>query len=212
MTLVYCFSKLISFLETSKKTSGTPYFPERAQAISIVFQLYFCLIKINMKNFLLLFSFLIILSACTAQNSPKTIYIVRHAEKQLEGQDPELAYVGGVRAKKLAQILEKENIKRVLSTNFNRTRNTAQPTAAGAGVTVAYYDPKNQEALVADLRSSEGNILVVGHSNTVSQLANAFVGEGEKFADLTDLEYDFIYVVTLEKNGAKVVRKLYKEF
>ena len=165
-----------------------------------------------MKNCILLFISLLLLSACTAQNSPKTIYIVRHAEKQLEGKDPELAYVGEVRAKKLVQILEKESIKRVLSTDYTRTRNTAQPTAAAAGVTVEYYDPKNQEALVADLRSSEGNILVVGHSNTVSQLANAFVGEGEKFADLTDLEYDFIYVVTLEKNGAKVVRKLYKEF
>jgi hypothetical protein len=52
----------------------------------------------------------------------------------------------------------------------------------------------------------------VGHSNTVSQLANAFVSEGEKFADLTDLEYDFIYIVTLEENGAKVVRKTYKDF
>jgi broad specificity phosphatase PhoE len=165
-----------------------------------------------MKNILFLLLSILILSACTAQNSPKTIYIVRHAEKQLEGKDPELAYVGEVRAKKLAQILEKESIKRVLSTDYTRTRNTAQPTAAAAGVTVEYYDPKNQEDLVADLRRSEGNILVVGHSNTVSQLANAFVGEGEKFADLTDLEYDFIYVVTLEKNEAKVVRKLYKEF
>ena len=165
-----------------------------------------------MKNFILLFSFLLILSACTAQNSPKTIYIVRHAEKQLEGKDPELAYVGEVRAKKLAQILEKEAIKRVLSTDYTRTRNTAQPTAAAAGLTLEVYDPKNQDALVADLSASEGNVLVVGHSNTVSQLANAFVGEGEKFADLTDLEYDFIYVVTLEKNGAKVVRKTYKDY
>jgi broad specificity phosphatase PhoE len=165
-----------------------------------------------MKNYLLLFTFLLILSACTAQNSPKTIYIVRHAEKQLEGNDPELAYVGEVRAKKLAQILEKEAIKRVLSTDYNRTRNTAQPTAAAAGLTLEVYDPKNQETLVADLRGSEGNVLVVGHSNTVSQLANAFVDEGEKFADLTDLEYDFIYIVTLEKNGAKVVRKTYKDF
>lgn len=165
-----------------------------------------------MKNIFFLFSFLLILSACTAQNSPKTIYIVRHAEKQLEGNDPELAFVGEVRAKKLAQILEKEAIKRVLSTDYNRTRNTAQPTAAAAGLTLEVYDPKNQETLVADLRASEGNVLVVGHSNTVSQLANAFVDEGEKFADLTDLEYDFIYIVTLEKNGAKVVRKTYKDF
>lgn len=165
-----------------------------------------------MKHYFLLFSFLLILSACTAQNSPKTIYIVRHAEKQLEGQDPELAYVGEVRAKKLAQILEKEGIKRVLSTDYKRTRNTAQPTAAAAGLVVEYYDPKSQETFVSDLRSSEGNILVVGHSNTVSQLANAFIDEGEKFADLTDLEYDFIYIVTLEKNGAKVMRKTYKDF
>lgn len=165
-----------------------------------------------MKNYLLLFSFLLILSACTAQNSPKTIYIVRHAEKQLEGKDPELAYVGGVRAKKLAQILEKESIKRVLSTDYIRTRDTALPTASGAGASIELYDPKNQETLVADLRASEGNVLVVGHSNTVSQLANAFVGDGEKFADLTDLEYDYIYVVTLEKKRARVVRKLYKDF
>jgi broad specificity phosphatase PhoE len=165
-----------------------------------------------MKNLIFLFSFLLLLGACTTQNSPKTIYIVRHAEKQLEGEDPELAYVGGVRAKKLAQILESQSIKRVLSTDFIRTRNTGQPTAAAAGLTLEIYDPKNQEALVADLRASEGNVLVVGHSNTVSQLANAFIDEGEKFADLTDLEYDFIYVVTLNKKGAKVERKTYKEF
>jgi broad specificity phosphatase PhoE len=165
-----------------------------------------------MKHYFFLFSFLLFLTGCSAQNSPKTIYIVRHAEKQLEGKDPELAYVGEVRAKKLAQILEKEAIKRVLSTDYTRTRNTAQPTAAAAGLVVEYYDPKNQEALVADLRASEGNILVVGHSNTVSQLANAFIDKGEKFADLTDLEYDYIYVVTLDKKSAKVERKTYKDF
>ncbi|MBC6368226.1 histidine phosphatase family protein [Algoriphagus sp. AK58] len=165
-----------------------------------------------MKNLLLLFSLLLILGACTSQNSPKTIYIVRHAEKQLVGNDPALAYVGGVRAIKLSQILEKEDIKHVFSTDYIRTRNTAKPTADKAGVQIEIYDPKNHDALVEELRKREGNILVVGHSNTVSQLANYFVSDGEKFADLTDLEYDFIYVVTLEKNGSKVERKVYKDF
>jgi broad specificity phosphatase PhoE len=152
------------------------------------------------------------LGACTSQNSPKTIYIVRHAEKKLEGNDPELAYVGGVRAEKLAQILEKEEIKHVFSTDYIRTRNTAKPTAERAGIEIEIYDPKNQDALVEELRKREGNILVVGHSNTVSQLANYFAGDGGKFADLTDLEYDFIYVVTLDKNASKVERKVYKDF
>ena len=165
-----------------------------------------------MKNLLLLFSLLLLLGACTSQNSPKTIYIVRHAEKQLIGNDPELAYVGNVRALKLAQILEKEEIKHVFSTDYIRTRNTAKPTADKAGVAIEIYDPKNHDALVEELRKREGNILVVGHSNTVGQVANYFVGDGEKFADLTDLEYDFIYVVNLDKNGSKVERKVYKDF
>lgn len=165
-----------------------------------------------MKKLFLLFSLLLLLGACTSPNSPKTIYIVRHAEKQLVGNDPELAYVGSVRALKLSQILEKEDIKHVFSTDYIRTRNTVKPTAEKAGVEIEIYDPNNHDALVEELRKREGNILVVGHSNTVSQVANYFVGDGEKFADLTDLEYDFIYVVTLEKNGSSVVRKLYKEF
>lgn len=165
-----------------------------------------------MKKLFLLFSLLLLLGACTSPNSPKTIYIVRHAEKQLVGNDPELAYVGSVRALKLSQILEKEDIKHVFSTDYIRTRNTVKPTAEKAGVEIEIYDPNNHDALVEELRRREGNILVVGHSNTVSQVANYFVGDGEKFADLTDLEYDFIYVVTLEKNGSSVVRKLYKEF
>jgi broad specificity phosphatase PhoE len=165
-----------------------------------------------MKNLLLLFSLLLLLGACTSENSPKTIYIVRHAEKQLVGNDPELAYVGNVRALKLAQILEKEEIKHVFSTDYIRTRSTAKPTADKAGVEIEIYDPKNHDALVDELRKREGNILVVGHSNTVGQVANYFVGDGEKFADLTDLEYDFIYVVTLEKNSSKVERKVYKDF
>ena len=139
-----------------------------------------------MRNFILLFSLILLLGACTSQNSPKTIFIVRHAEKQLLGNDPALAYVGEVRAKKLAQILEKENIKHVFSTDFLRTKSTAQPTATAANVPITTYDPSQQEEFVQQLRQLEGNILVIGHSNTVSPLANTFITEGEKFEDLTD--------------------------
>jgi broad specificity phosphatase PhoE len=165
-----------------------------------------------MKNLLLLLSFILILGACTQQNQPKTIYIVRHAEKQLVGNDPDLLYAGGVRALKLSQILEDKDIKHIFSTDYLRTRNTALPTAEAAGIQIQSYDPSNHDALVDQLKSLEGNILVVGHSNTVSQLANYFVGESEKFADLTDLEYDFIYEVKLGSNTSSVERKVYQDF
>lgn len=166
-----------------------------------------------MKNFLFLFVAALTLTSCSNSTQPKTIYIVRHAEKMLvEDKDPELAQVGYVRAKKLAQILEDDNIQHVFSTDYKRTRLTAQPTAEAAGLEIESYDPSNQEDFAKQLQSLKGNILVVGHSNTVSKLANYFVGEGEKFADLEDVEYDFIYEVNIDKNGMTVTRKLYKDF
>ena len=165
-----------------------------------------------MKNLLLLIFASVLLSSCGKSNSPKTIYIVRHAEKQLEGSDPDLLQVGKIRAKKLAQILAEQEIKHVYSTDYTRTKNTALPTAEAAGVDIELYDPRNHDELVEKLRDLEGNALVVGHSNTVNQLANYFVGTGEKYPDLSDIEYDFIFVVTLEPNGEKVERKVYKDF
>lgn len=144
---------------------------------------------------------------------PKTIYIVRHAEKQLYGDDPELLVAGTVRSNKLSQILSDQEIAHIFSTHYKRTRLTAMPTANEAGVKIESYDPKNHDALVEQLRGLEGNILVVGHSNTVSQLANYFVGDGEKYDDLDDSEYNFIYMVTIEKDGSSsVVRKTYKDY
>lgn len=165
-----------------------------------------------MRNLFLLLTLALLFASCAPQNEPKTIYIVRHGEKKLEGSDPELLYVGGVRAKKLSQILQDQEIKHVFSTDYKRTRLTVEPSAQQAGVPIQSYDPKNHDALVEQLRSLEGNTLVVGHSNTVSQLANYFVGEGEKYADLTDLEYEYIYIVTLAPNSSSVERKVYKDF
>jgi len=89
---------------------------------------------------------------------------------------------------------------------------TVQPTADHSGLSIQSYDPEDHDALVEQIRSLDGNILVVGHSNTVSRFANYFVGEDEKFEDLQEIEYDFIYEVTLENNGSKVVRRKYGEY
>ena len=164
-------------------------------------------------KYILLFLIVSLAAACSSKQQPKTIYIVRHAEKQLTGNDPELLLAGDVRARKLAQILADQKITHIFSTDYNRTRLTAAPTASEAGIEIEIYDPKNHDALVEQLRSLEGNILVVGHSNTVGQVANYFVGDGEKFQDLEDSEYNFIYEVTLEKDGNSiVVRKTYKDY
>ncbi|WP_113925027.1 SixA phosphatase family protein [Cognataquiflexum aquatile] len=159
---------------------------------------------------LLIFSFLLL--ACSPKQEPKTVYIVRHAEKILEGDDPGLSVAGTARSKKLAQILEQKEIQHIFSTNTIRTKTTAQPLADAIGLTIEIYDAKNHDDLVRELRERTGNILVVGHSNTVNHLANYFVGSGEKYPELQDIEYDFIFEVSLKEDGSTVERKVFKDY
>jgi broad specificity phosphatase PhoE len=166
-----------------------------------------------MKNFLFLIPFFLLLAACSPKQEPKTIYIVRHAEKQLVGDDPALSVAGTARSQKLAQILEGKEIQHIFSTNTIRTKATVQPLADAKRLTIEIYDAKNQDALVKELRERKGNILVVGHSNTVNHVANYFVGSGEKYPELQDIEYNFIFEVELKEDGnSEVVRKVFKDF
>lgn len=138
---------------------------------------------------------------------------MRHAEKMLvEDPDPELAQVGTIRAKKLSQILADKEIKHVFSTDYKRTRMTAQPTADQAGIPIEAYDASDQEAFAEKLKSLEGNILVVGHSNTAPRLANILVGSGTPYPDLTDVEYDNIYILEFKENGFSASVKKYGDF
>lgn len=167
-----------------------------------------------MRNLLLVLTALTFFFECSSKQESKTIYLVRHAEKQLVGDDPQLSVAGTVRAKKLAHILADQEIKHVFSTDFIRTRATAQPLVeAQPGLSIEIYDVKKHDELVKELRQRKGNALVVGHSNTVHHVVNYFVESGDKFPELQDIEYDFIFVVTLEKDGSsRVQKKIYKEF
>ena len=166
-----------------------------------------------MKNFLFLISLFLLLAACSPKQEPKTVYIVRHAEKILEGDDPSLSVAGTARSKKLAQILEQKEIQHIFSTNTIRTKTTAQPLADAIGLTIEIYDAKNHDDLVRELRERTGNILVVGHSNTVNHLVNYFVSSGVKYPELQDIEYNFIFEVELKEDGSsEVVRKVFKDF
>jgi broad specificity phosphatase PhoE len=119
------------------------------------------------------------------------IYLVRHGEKEAVGQDPDLSAQGRQRAQNIATILGKAGIAHVFSTPTNRTRQTAQPLAQASGVQVASYDPKTPQALVAKVKTLNGAVLVVGHSNTLPELVRLF--GGQPGADIADNEYDRLY-------------------
>lgn len=165
-----------------------------------------------MKKVLLALLVIGFLSACGSNNKSKTIYVVRHAEKMLtQDSDPDLAQVGRVRSIKLSQILEDKDIKHIFSTDYKRTRNTAQPTSDLFQLPIQSYDPRDQEGFAKSLMELDGNVLVVGHSNTAPGLVNILIGE-DTYPDLTDVEYDNIYIVSLGLDGTTSEVKTFGDY
>src|SRR5256885_56494 len=114
-----------------------------------------------MKRFVLCCLLLgLLLSGASARS---TIFIVRHAEKADTTKDPDLSEAGRVRAEALAKVLRDANITAIYATEFKRTQQTAAPLAKALGLTVTTLPAENSAAVVAKLRASIGNSLVVGH-------------------------------------------------
>lgn len=134
-----------------------------------------------------------------------TIYLVRHAEKDLTGStagDPPLTECGGQRAELLSRLLSDVPLEAVYSTNYTRTQNTALPTATSKGLKIKQYDPQNLADFAAVLVKKQQDALVVGHSNTTGVLAGLLVGEeiGEFDLDI----YNRVYQVVIHKNTGRL--------
>ena len=146
------------------------------------------------------------LGSCSANR----YYIVRHAEKAVVTKDsvgmmannPPLSEPGKVRAFVLRDELKDAHIKAIYSTNTIRTATTAQPLSELTGVPVIFYNPSRDsaDAFTQKLKASKGNVLIVGHSNTVDDIVNRLTGRTDIPADLPDSEYDNLYIVTKKGN------------
>lgn len=141
--------------------------------------------------FLLLSAFL---SAATAQS---TIFIVRHAEKADATKDPDLSEAGRARGEALAKTLRDANITAIYATEFKRTQQTAAPLAKALGITVTTLPAKDNAALIAKLRASTGNALVVGHGDTIPDLIKA-LGISDPI-NISENDYDNLFAVVLDQ-------------
>jgi len=139
-------------------------------------------------------------SAAFAQPS---VFLVRHAERAdstpgkppAMASDPDLSEAGRARAETLATMLKDAKIAAIISTEYKRTQQTAAPLAKAVGVPVTTIKGSENENIVKTVRSTAGNVLIVGHSNTIPDIVKAL---GAPVPDaIRDDEYDNLYVVTL---------------
>lgn len=128
--------------------------------------------------------------ALTAGAASPTIYLVRHAERSaISGRAPAdtgLSCEGKARAEALARILKDAGITAIYTSEYRRTQETARPLAHSLGIRPEVIPADDLRSLVAKLRASAGNVLVVGHSNTLPPLLRALginsrvtIGEGD---------------------------------
>jgi phosphohistidine phosphatase SixA len=125
-----------------------------------------------------------------------TIYISRHAEKLNSTDNPSLSEIGKVRAAELAHVLKNESIDAVFVTQFLRTQQTGGPTALQSNLKMVEYkagSPKDvANAILTDHLGDQ--VLVVGHSNTVDDIAANLGVSG--VPELAGAQYDRLFVVT----------------
>ena len=142
---------------------------------------------------------------------PTTVFLVRHAEKKVGGDDPELSAAGRDRAAELARVLADVPIQAVYASQFVRTRDTGGPLARKAGLEVTIDRIEGDIAAWAAgfaarlLESHAGQtVLVVGHSNTVPALMQAL--GAEEPPELSKRDYDDLFVVTRLGEVVRVLR------
>jgi broad specificity phosphatase PhoE len=144
-----------------------------------------------------------------------TIVVVRHAERSTDDpRDPSLSPAGQQRARDLSIVLRDAGITDIYTTQYKRTRQTAEPYAQQHGISIVERPiaASSSATYARDLareiltRSAGKSVLVVGHSNTVPDIVHAL--SGAAIPPMTEAEYDHIFVVVIPASGPARVMQL----
>lgn len=145
------------------------------------------------------------------QEHMTTYYFIRHAEKDTndpQNKDPQLTEAGIKRAHNWAEVFKEVEFDVIFSSDFKRTRKTAEIIADSQEKTVEIYDPKKLNDEKFQKKAQGKTVLVVGHSNTNPHFVNLLLDE-KKYSDIADEESGSLFIVHVFPGGAKTSEVLY---
>ena len=134
-----------------------------------------------------------------------TYYLIRHAEKDRSdktNRNPELTKAGKKRAKRWRKHFKTIDFDAVYSTDYNRTKQTAQPTAKKNNLEITIYDPRQLYSEDFQKATKGQTVLIVGHSNTTPQFVNKILGE-KKYEDIDDNDNSQLFIITISNGKIK---------
>ena len=156
---------------------------------------------------MLLFSIVGLQYSVNAQENKEifTIYLVRHSEKEAAAKNPRnpaLSQCGEQRAESLSKFLKDVGLDAIYSSNYIRTKSTAEPTSLKKKIETQMYNPRKLSDFASLLIERKQDALVVGHSNTTGVLAGLLVGKDIK--PFKEDIYDRIYQIVIHKNTGRL--------
>lgn len=142
-------------------------------------------------------------SPAAAQES---VMLIRHAEKEA-GADPHLTESGRDRARRWAEMMRDSGISAVITSNFQRTRETGGIIAEALGIERSEVEANDVAGLldILGFDHEDDRVLIVGHTNTIPAIIS-----GLGVADTVTIgEDDFanLFVVTpIAGGGGAMIR------
>ena len=133
----------------------------------------------------------------TDTDVPLVAWVVRHAEKESKGSDPGLTDEGQARAEALVEVMAEVPLVAIYATDYNRTRETCQPTATAHGLPVVDdIDPYEDlaEHIIAEHQHQQ--VLHCGHSWTIPAFMDS-LGVPDPVT-VGSNQYGDIWIVTMQ--------------
>ena len=141
----------------------------------------------------------------------QAVILVRHAEQNqtaggmMDG-DPPLNEAGHRRAAELADNLKHAGITAVVTSQYLRARQTAEPIAAKLKLDPQVVKKDDAVGLGALLKSEPGTVLVIGHSDTIPGIMKA-LGHHAEF-EFPKAEFNNAWIVVPRSEGTPVVTQV----
>ncbi len=153
---------------------------------------------------------LISISIISINAQSTTVYLVRHAEKDLSNpkeKNPILTQDGENRAIALVEKLKSKPLDFIYSTATIRTMDTARPIAKVKQKEIENYNAQKYNDLCQKiLKEGAGKShLIVGHSNIILEMIETLGGK-RPIKMIEETDYDYFFTVKIKKSGLVKVK------
>ncbi|NKB52663.1 MAG: hypothetical protein GKR97_10615 [Rhizobiaceae bacterium] len=136
----------------------------------------------------------------------EAVYLIRHAEKELSGNDPSITEQGRARARAWAEVLQYVGLDIVFTSDAKRTQQTGQIIADKLGLSLNSVNRTDTADLTDTLSfdHEEDVVLVVGHAETIPGIIQNLGVSGS----IEVSQSDFANLFVLLKPGSEEARMI----